>query len=192
MINNKQVLAISSSIILSLAILTIALPLQSESSTSDIAKFGGFFIIDHKDIKGDLITRHISENLVTNEGMECVADLLFGTTDCTGEALFQYVGVGTDGTAPVDADTALGTESAGCARVQDAAVAVDAAVTGQRNFTLSVVFSGGTCEGEAYQEGGIFDAATTGNMLATATFPSTTLGVGETLTITYNVTAKNT
>ncbi len=193
--SKKQVLGISSSVILSLLIITVALNFQSlETQPSDIAKLSGWFILEHRDIDGNLVTPiQVHKNLITNEGMECIADLVFATTDCTAEAKFSYVAVGLTNTSPVDGDTALNSESGTCSRVQDATVDVDAAVTGQRNYTLISVFSGANCEGEAYVEGGIFDASSSGNMLATAIFsPSVTLSSGETLTITYNVTAKNT
>jgi hypothetical protein len=153
----------------------------------------GYFIITQADEFGNVKQVIQTDNLVVNEGMECVADHVFGTTSCTAEAVFQWLGIGTGTVAPVDANTALGTESGTCARVQDATPAIDVSVTGQRAVTVESLFSGGTCEAQAFGEVGVFDASSTGNMLARSLIsPTITLGVGDTLNIEYIVTINNT
>lgn len=154
-------------------------------------QFGGMFTIIHADANGNVLSVQKVHNLVTNEGMECMGDLIFnGTAVCTTEQEMSYIALGTNAAAPADGDTALGTE-AGCARVQDGTVALNTGVTGQRTATVSSQFSGGSCEAIAFVETGIFDASSTGNMLARATFGSITLGVGETLTINYDIVINN-
>ena len=163
------------------------------STYSDDAQFGGVFTFTHRDADGNVIQTFQQHNLVVNEGMECVSDFVFGTTSCTGEAVFQYLAVGTGATAVADAQTALITESGTCARVQDATPAIDTGTTGQRTITISSVFSGANCEGASFAETGLFDAATTGNMLARALIsPTINLGSGDTLQIDYDIVINNT
>ena len=153
----------------------------------------GHFTLTHADADGNVIAVIQTDNLVNNEGMECTADLLFGTTECVSEAFQQFLGVGTGAVAPADADTTLGTESGTCSRVQDSSPAVNTATTGQRAITVSSLFSGATCEGQAFAETGLFDSSSTGNMLARSLIsPAITLGSGDTLTIDYTVTLNNT
>ena len=170
------------------------IPAQSlgGSTYSDESVFGGVFTFTHYDADGNVIETWSQHNEVTNEGMECVSDFVFGTTSCTGEAVFTYLAVGT-GTAAVDeTDTALGTESGTCARVQDATPAIDTGTTNQRTITISSTFSGANCEGAAFGEVGVFDASTTGNMLARALIsPTITLSSGDTLQIDYDIVLNN-
>ena len=153
----------------------------------------GHFTLTHADADGNIIRVIQTNNLVNNEGMECTADLVFGTTSCASEAFQHFLGVGTGTASPVDADTTLQTESGTCARVQDATPAINTATTGQRAVTVSSLFSGSTCEAQAFAETGLFDASSSGNMLARSLIsPAITLGVGDTLTIDYTVTLNNT
>ena len=109
----------------------------SGSVYSDDAQFGGVFTFTHRDADGNVIETWSQHNEVTNEGMECVSDFIFGTTSCTGEAVFTYIALGT-GTAAVDeTDTALGTEVGACTRLQDATPAIDTGTTNQRTTTIS-------------------------------------------------------
>lgn len=165
----------------------------SSNGVSDNTVMKGHFTFTHADQDGNILQTYQTDNLVVNEGMECVSDFVFGTTECTGEAVFQYLSVGTGTTGTVDADTALGAESGTCARVQDATPSINTAVTGQRTITISSVFSGANCEGEAYGETAVQDAGTSGNMLARALIsPTITLGTGDTLTIDYDIVINNT
>lgn len=170
---------------------------------SDESVLAGQFTITHFDDvngnnvydEGDILLSpiQVQDNLVVNEGMECVADFVFGTTSCTGEAVFTYIALGTGATAPADAQTALVTEVGACTRLQDATPAIDVATTGQRTVTVSQTFSGASCEGSAFAETGLFDAVSTGNMLARALIsPTINLGSGDTLQIDYDIVINNT
>ena len=162
------------------------------TGTSDVQKFGGDFTFTHRDSDGNIIEKFTVPNEVTNEGMECASDFLFGTTSCTGEAVFTYVALGTSTAAVDETHTALTTEVGACTRLQDATPAIDTATTNQRTTTVSVTFSGASCEGSAFAEVGLFDAVTTGNMLARALIsPPITLGSGDTLQIDYDIVLNN-
>lgn len=164
----------------------------SPSSTASAFHFGGDFTFTHFDANGNVIETFSVPNEVTNEGMECVSDLVFTTTDCVGELDFNWVALGTGVVAVDETDTALGTEVGGCTRLEDATVALDTGTTNQRTATVSVTFSGASCEGSAFGEVGLFDAVTTGNMLARALIsPTITLASGETLQIDYDIVFNN-
>jgi len=132
-------------------------------------------------------------NLVPNEGLECISDLVFGTTECVGETTFNHIGIGTGVIVPIDGDTALGAESGTCARVQDATPSMNTVTTGERLTTFSVIFTGVNCVSEVYGEVGLFDASTSGNMVATALLPNTVqlFNASDTLTVTYNIENRN-
>ncbi len=180
-------------VILLIGISPVATDNFETTGYSDGTILKGHFTFTHADPNGNIIQVIQTDNLVVNEGMECTADLVFGTTSCVAEAVFQFLALGTGTVAPVDANLALGTESGTCARVQDATPAIDVSVTGQRAVTVSSLFSGGTCEAQAFGETGLFDASSTGNMLARSLItPTITLGVGDTLTIDYTITINNT
>ena len=186
--NKKQLLKYTPTLF---AVLLLAVALPSVLSESEYGYQGTFTLI-HADSEGNILSIHTQTNLVNNEGMECIGDLLFnGTAVCTSEAVFQYLAVGLTNTAPADGDTALASESGGCARVQDATPDINTGSTGIRTVTLTSVFSGGSCESETYVETGIFDASSSGNMLARAIFTGITLSSGDTLTINYSIVLNN-
>lgn len=158
----------------------------------DAPQFKGIITMVHADKDGYVLSYQQMENLIPNEGLECTADLLFGTTSCVGEAFFQFIALGTSAIAPADGDLALGAESGTCARVQDATPTLTLPASGVRAITLTSVFTGGTCEGQTFAETGVFDALTTGNMLARTLLSTTvTLTAGDTLTINYEVRLNN-
>lgn len=162
------------------------------SAYSDSSRFGGEFTFTQRDAQGTIIEQFTVPNEVTNEGMECVSDFVFGTTSCTGELVFTYIALGTGAVAVDETDTALGTEVGGCTRLQDATPAIDTGTTNQRTITISQTFSGASCEGSAFAEVGLFDAVTTGNMLARALIsPTINLGSGDTLQIDYDIVINN-
>lgn len=153
----------------------------------------GIYTFTVRDADGNVKLIQQSHNEVTNEGMECVSDFVFGTTSCVGEQVFTYIALGTGTVAVNELDTALGTEVGACTRLQDATPAIDTGTTNQRTVTISQTFSGASCEGSAFGEVGLFDAVTTGNMLARALIsPTITLGSGDTLQIDYDIIVKNT
>jgi len=180
-------------VLLLVGISPVATDTLETTGYNDGSVLKGYFTFTQSDADGNVITIIQTDNLVVNEGMECVADLTFGTTSCVSEAFFQFLAVGTGTTAPVDGNLALETESGTCSRVQDASPAINTATTGQRAITVSSLFSGGTCEAQAFGETGLLDAGSGGNLLARSLIsPTITLGVGDTLTIDYTITINNT
>ncbi len=165
--------------------------LDGVSSQGEVG-IAGDFTFTQRNSEGLILYQETFRNEVTNEGMECVADLVFATTDCTGETDFAWIALGTNAAAVDETDTSLTTEVGGCTRLEDATIALATGVTDQRTATISVTFSGASCEGSAFAEVGLFDAVTTGNMLARAIIsPTINLGSGDTLQIDYDIVIAN-
>jgi len=80
-------------IIILIAISPIATDTFETTGYNDGSVLKGFFTITQSDADGNIIRTIQTDNLVVNEGMECVADLTFGTTSCVAEAFFQFVQV---------------------------------------------------------------------------------------------------
>ncbi len=158
--------------------------LFNDGLTDRVGAYGYFTLSVHNEA-GELTQFVQSDNTVVDVGIDCMSDLIFGTTICTGEAFFDWIEIGTGSTAPTSGDTTIETAIGGCARVQDATVAV-VSPTGEITATVESTFSGATCAATV-TEAGVFDATTTGNLLARSTFAGVTIGASDTLTVTYNV-----
>lgn len=175
---------------------TFPLSDSSVGTTSSSSIFmQGTYTFTVYDVFGEVKSIQQQTNLVVNDGMECTGDFLFGTTVCTGEAVMQHIALGTTGGATLDTSSALTAESGTCLRVTDASPSMAVGVDGERPVTILVNFAGGTCEGIAFAEVGLFDDASTGsgNMLSRSPIsPTITLGVGDSLDVNYEVDINNT
>lgn len=66
---------------------------------------GGYFYVDLIDAKTGRVKQHLEfPNLLVDAGMDAIGERV------TQQALFKYVAVGTDGTAPTVSDTTMGAE----------------------------------------------------------------------------------
>jgi hypothetical protein len=114
-------------------------------------------------------------NLVVDSGLDFIASRM---KDATATAM-SHMAVGTDNTAADAADTALGTEIARVAlatpTVTDNAIAYVAS------------YPAGTGTG-ALTEAGIFNDATTGDMLCRTVFAVINKGAADSMTVTWTVT----
>jgi len=128
---------------------------------------------------GNLKEERWTSNIVTTVGVYHVADQLSAIPD---QAAMSYMAVGTDNTAPVAGNTALGAE---VGRV---------GLTGRTDsagvITYVGYFPSGTGTG-ALQEAGILNAASGGILLARLTYASLTKATGDTLTITWTITVSD-
>lgn len=124
----------------------------------------------------------VVSNLVTNAGKALVAGLMTG--DVTN--FFDYIEVGIGTTAAAVTDTAL--ESAivdsGLARAASTNSRVTTDVTNDTAQFLKAFSVTGT---KAVTESGVFDASSTGNMLARQVFSAINVVSGDTLTITWKI-----
>jgi hypothetical protein len=159
--------------------------IQTTDITDSARAYGHFTLVVYDEF-GVVKQYQQSDNLVVDNGLDCMGDLVFGTALCTGEAFYDYIEIGTGSTAPTIADTTIETPIGGCARVQDATVAGDTATPGEITATVESTFSGATCAATV-TEAGVFDASTSGNMIARSTFAGVTVGASDTLTVTYNI-----
>lgn len=132
--------------------------------------FGSF-----KDIK-------VVENLVTSAGKASAAGLLTG--DVTN--YFDYIAVGTGTTGADVADTTLETEIAdsGLTRAASTNSRVTTDVT---NDTAQFVKAFSVSGTKAVTESGVFDASSSGTLLARQTFSAINVVSGDTLTITWKI-----
>jgi len=76
--------------------------------TNETLKFHGKFICTLKDLEGNDLEVHESDNLVVTIGKEVYARILMG--DFTYSGYINYVAVGTDAASPALNDTQLGAE----------------------------------------------------------------------------------
>jgi len=115
-------------------------------------------------------------NLVVTAGKEWVAARMGGTG-----TVMTHMAVGSGTSAAVAGDSALGTESARVTLSPSGGTVSGSAVT--YSATLGAGVGTGTVT-----EAGIFDAATSGNLLARTVFAEVNKGTSDTITITWTVT----
>ncbi len=148
----------------------------------------GFVDIMVYDEFGNLREERHFDNGITNTGFELIADRIAGHSGFTGNEA-NYIALGTSNTGFALTQTALGSELAGgsYARQQD----TDATYTaGTTSFAISATFAAGVATG-ALQESGLFDASTSGNMMARQTFSTINVGASDSITVTWTITLSN-
>lgn len=134
-----------------------------------------------KPFLGSYADKRIVSNLVTDAGKAGVASRINGSG---AEAAFTYIAVGTGATAANAADTTLGTELAasGLSRVAATASRVTTDVTND-SARLTTTFS--VSGSAAVTESGVFNAASSGVLLARQVFSAINVVSGDSLTITW-------
>ncbi len=148
----------------------------------------GFVDISVYDEYGKLKEERHYDNGITNVGFEVIADRIADHSAFTGNQP-NYIGVGTGSTAFAVTQTALVTELSGgsYARQQD----TDATYTsGSKSFAISSTFNAGVATG-ALTESGLFDASSSGNMMARQTFSAINVGASDSITVTWTITLSN-
>jgi hypothetical protein len=124
--------------------------------------------------------RHL-DNLIVNSGFQSIADRVADVNATNVANPFNYIAIGTNGAAAQSTDTALGTE---VARIQDSSVIYN---TSTKKITIDATFGPGTGTGNI-QESGLFNANSSGDMLARQAFASINKGASDSLTITWTIT----
>lgn len=115
------------------------------------------------------------DNLVVTAGKQFVASRIVGVAS----AVMSHMAVGTSATAAGAANVTLGTEIARVALTSGVASGADAVYT--------ATFPAGTGTG-AITEAGLFNAGSSGTMLARTVFSAINKGASDSLTITWTVT----
>jgi hypothetical protein len=129
------------------------------------------------DESGNLKEQRQIHNLVVTAGKNHIADQL---SSSPGGGAMSHMAVGTGSTAAAAGDTTLGTE-------------IDRNALTSRTDSGNVVtyvgnWAAGDATNSAIAEAGIFNAASSGTMLARATFTAINKGASDTLQITWTVT----
>ena len=164
-------------------ILASTQPIKDESVTVK-----GFVDLMVYDQFGKLKEERHFDNGITNTGFEVIADRIADHSAFTGNQP-NYIALGTGSTAFSVSQTALVTELAGgsYARQQD----TDATYTsGSKSFAISATFAAGVATG-ALTESGLFDASSSGNMMARQTFSTINVGASDSITVTWTITLSN-
>ena len=128
-----------------------------------------------KDSDGNIKQELHVPNLVVTVGKNFIASRMVGTTS----PVMSHMAIGTNATAPVSANTTLGTEVA--------RVALSSATATANTVSYSATFPAGTGTG-AITEAGIFNAASSGTLLCRTTFAVVNKSASDVLTINWNVT----
>jgi hypothetical protein len=115
------------------------------------------------------------KNLVVAVGKDVIAARLLGNT----LAVMSHMAVGNSNVAPAVSQTTLSSELA--------RVAIGSSSRASNTVTYSATFPAGVGTG-ALVEAGIFNAASTGNMLCRTSFSVVNKGASDTVVITWNVT----
>ena len=143
-----------------------------------------------------------TDNIITHEGLDCLAVVLFGTANpgtCAAADVFDAIGIGTGNGGTVSSTTLSGALSATCQGFSDTPPSADSG-TGTQVITIQAIFGGADSSGADVQsaqcefaitEAGLFNAggASTalGDMFAYQTFTSITIGTADTLTVTWAI-----
>ena len=128
-----------------------------------------------KDSDGNIKQELHVPNLVVTVGKTFIASRMVGTSS----PVMNHMAIGTNATAPVSANTTLGTEVA--------RVALSSATATANTVSYSATFPAGTGTG-AITEAGIFNAASSGTLLCRTTFAVVNKSASDVLTINWNVT----
>lgn len=148
----------------------------------DNIKLKGKIDFEIRDVNGLLKDKWTVYNSIMNVGFAQLA-LLAGDASAVP---FTYLAVGTSSTAVAASQTALGGEitDSGLAR---ASATVSRVTTTQTNDTLQLYYVWTVSGTKTVEEIGIFNASSSGTMLARALTTSKVLTSGDQLTATYQV-----
>lgn len=136
----------------------------------------GNLTVQLKDEFGNIKDERCVDNLVVTTGRNFVAARMV-----QNDPLMTHMGLGTESTTPIAANTDVGTPIGTRA-------AFDVTPTATDNVsTFTATFDPGNGTG-AITEAGIFDAVTGGNMLSHTTFAVVNKAADDTLTIIWNIT----
>lgn len=134
------------------------------------------------DYEGSIKGQWAYQNIVTNVGKNAAIKQIFGDSGGGAQpAKFNYVEIGTGTNSENAADTSLQTPCG--TRVQDTNPSFPS--TGQGRIVAT--FAAGNCTG-AVTESGIFNASSSGTLLARKVFSAINKGASDSLQITWTIT----
>lgn len=138
-------------------------------------KFIGEVSIKKYDENGILTQDVHVKNLVVDAGKTLIAKLITGQSATS----VSHMALGTSNTAAAAAQTTLVAEAG--------RVALTTKTSSSNVMSFVAIFPAGTATG-TLQEGGLFNAASGGDMMCRSTFTSVTKGVNDTVSITWTIT----
>jgi hypothetical protein len=156
--------------------------LGTQATTDSVGPHGYVVVTVTRD--GNEIYRNEDHNLITNAGKDFIAAQI-GQTTGIGSNGANFIALSTNTAAPAAGDTTLAGEitTGGLGRSQGAY----AHTNGQATYTITKQFSA-TATHTAVQKAGLFNATSSGTMMAENTFSPVTLQNGDQLTITWTIT----
>ena len=133
---------------------------------------------------GEIFYQSQSWNLVTNAGLNWLADIMGNTSTPSVNTQCNYIALTNTAITPAAGDTTLSGEitTNGLQRAQGTYAHTSNATT----YTISKTFTAtGT---QSAQAGGVFTASSGGTMCFEDTFTSATLATSDTLSVTWTIT----
>ena len=161
----------------------------SQSEYDNGGKYLGHLTVIAKDPQGNIKAYRQMDNTVVNTGKICAIASTFTVPAACNNLGFQYIAVGIGSTAEATAQTALVTEQV--RTIRTTVTTVNATGTVGAQVVQSATFGFGT-NGMSIQESGIFDSAGlgTGHMFSRKLIsPTVNVNIGDTLTVTWTITA---
>ena len=142
-------------------------------------KLSGQLDIVLKDKNGNVKEERTEKNLVVNAGLAFIASRMTGTA----KAVMSHMALGSSSTAEAAGQTDL-VSILGAREVLDSTT-----ITGTNSEKVQYVssFEANDATG-AVKEAGIFNAATTGDMLSRTTFAVVNKAADDTMTVTWTIT----
>lgn len=122
------------------------------------------------------------QNLVVTDGLNLICSRLKDATDSAP----SHMGIGTGTTAAAAGDSALGTEASGGSYARQS-VGTPTLNTTNKSIQFQSTFGAGVGTG-AITESAIFNASTSGDMLARVVFSAVNKGSSDSLQITHTIT----
>lgn len=133
---------------------------------------------------GEIFYDTVSYNLVTNAGLNWLADIMGNTSTPAVNAQCNYIGLTNTAITPAAGDTTLSGEivANGLSRAQGT-------YTHSANATTYTIAKTFTATGaQSAQAGAVFTAASSGTMCFEDTFTAASLQTNDTLTVTWTIT----
>ncbi len=164
-----------------------------KSTSDEKTSLLGHIIVTVRDPEGNIKAYRQTDNLMTDKGRNCSANLLFGTGfgNCTTPLAFQYIAVTNSSFTPAAGDTTLTGEqtNGGMARAQGSVSANQVANGGSAIAQIAKTFTYTGTGSRTVSAAGLFDASSGGNMFAEKAFGSSvTLNTNDQLTVQWQIT----
>lgn len=176
---------------------------DAQTSTTATGLITGHVTTTLTDSDGNIKAYRQSDNLIVNNGENCVSKMLFGgsggsstgSSVCTGQITegFRYIAIGNSSTAVTSADTGLGNEltASGLGAKFSTITWTNSTGSGTGTTAQAVMSASFTNSGatQSITESGLFNgtSANTNGMFARQTFSSISMNNGDSLTVQWTI-----